>query len=64
MIVDVLKHFGTLPSSKLVLKMSVKTGASCSAHCLSVNEETLSGPAAFRLFCILEICFYFIICYR
>ena len=51
MTVETLKQRGTWLSWSEELKIAVKTGASWSAQCFRVEEDTPSGPAALRLFC-------------
>ncbi len=49
MMVESLKHEGTLHSSSDLLKIFVKMGASWSAQVLRQAGDTLSGPGAFPL---------------
>ncbi len=49
MMVEHLKHEGTLHSSSYLLKIFVKMGASWSAQVLRQAGHTLSGPGAFLL---------------
>lgn len=51
MMVERLKQDGTSHSSRDLLKMRVKMGASCSAQVLRQESETPSGPGAFLGFC-------------
>ncbi len=51
MMVERLKHEGTLRSSSDLLKNFVKMGASWSAQDFRQTAVTLSGPGAFFLFC-------------
>ena len=44
-------ELGTWLSWSEELKMVVKTGASWSAQCFRLEDDTASGPAALRLFC-------------
>ena len=53
-ILDDLKHFGTWQCCNDLLKISVNTGASCSAQCLSVDGDIPSGPEALRQFWCLK----------
>ena len=47
-IVDVFHKIGTVQRLREELKMSVNTGANCSAQCLRVLPQILSGPGLFR----------------
>lgn len=54
-IVAVLKHDGTTAWISEVLKMSMRTPDSWSAHSLSNRPGMSSGPAAFRTFTLLKV---------
>ncbi len=54
MMVEHLKHEGTLHSSSDLLKIFVKMGASWSAQVLRQAGDTLSGPRAFLLLTSLK----------
>ena len=54
-ILAVLRHDGTTAWISEVLKISVRTPVSWSAHSLSTCPGMLSGPTAFRGFTLLRI---------
>ena len=53
--VAVLRHDGTAARISEVLKMSVRTPVSWSAHSLSTHLGMFLGPAAFRVFTLLRV---------
>ncbi len=57
MIVEHLKHEGTSHSSRDLLKICVKMGASWSAQTFRQEGDTPSGPGAFLIFCLWKILF-------
>ncbi len=54
MMVECLKQQGTLHSSRDLLKICVKMGASWSAQTFRQAGEIPSGPKAFLDFCLLK----------